>query len=67
MIACLFDRQFSDKELELLQEACSHNNYHQFSCPWECDGYFTRDQFLERVLGDSDAEQCEYIAHIAIF
>lgn len=56
-----------DVEYELLQEAMSHDNYHQFVLPRRCDGYFTREQFSVCVSLHSDPRQCECSANSAIF
>ena len=56
-----------DVELEFLQEAISHDNYSQFARPGRCDGYFTREQFSERVPGNGEPQLCKCSAHSAIF
>ena len=39
----------------------------QFAHGRQCDGYFTKEQFLARVPENGDAEQCNCMAHSTVF
>ena len=61
------DAPVTEDAIKLLQQASSHDDYPQFVRSRQCDGYLTREQFLERVPATGDAEQCNCIAHCAVF
>ena len=61
------DAPVSEDAIKLLQQASSHDNYPQFARGRQCDGYFTKEQFLARVPANGDAEQCNCMAHSAVF
>ena len=61
------DAPVSEDAIKLLQQASSHDNYPQFARGRQCDGYFTKEQFLARVPANGDAERCNCMAHYAVF
>ena len=61
------DAPVSEDEIKLLQQASSHDNYPQFARGRQCNGYFAKEQFLARVPANGDAEQCNCMAHSAVF
>ena len=62
------DAPISEDAIKLLQQASSHDDFPQFARGRQCDGYYTKEQFLVRVpRNGGDAEQCNCIAHSVVF